>query len=446
MMENTGTRPEGVLAGPKVVALGGGHGLAASLAALRLVSGRLTAVVTVADVKNLVAAEEARGVGRAVRTMLASPLVTYTAVPDSFELVLRHRSQVAQWFSYFCGWNLDVDARSGSIRLYKLVEPDDRHPLRRPRGSGDPFDRRRYAVLCLAAAELLGSPVVLLTELAETIADMCAEDPGLPEYRLNHGPHRSELVDAVLFLGRLGGVHVVDGSAESWGSDRSHAVLLRARPAVLMSFLASPQPPSRVESRDIATLTADPRHQIEREDVGEAGRGRYSVILRQRIMRRLADTAVVHFDEMQPDEVEYARTLTGSRQIATAAAQAGMVCEWRREGIMWVDPDRIATDQTFPDSGGNTKQAALLLLDFLQERGSATDFELEGEIHRLLDLHPKWAKDYRAVGGVARMATEAMWILGDFGLVRRDGVLVELRPAARRYRVTQTPTTAKDRP
>jgi len=35
--------------GPKVVALGGGHGLAASLGALRLMSERLTAVVTVAD-------------------------------------------------------------------------------------------------------------------------------------------------------------------------------------------------------------------------------------------------------------------------------------------------------------------------------------------------------------------------------------------------------------
>lgn len=41
--------PEPRLAGPKVVALGGGHGLAASLSALRRVSGRLTAVVTVAD-------------------------------------------------------------------------------------------------------------------------------------------------------------------------------------------------------------------------------------------------------------------------------------------------------------------------------------------------------------------------------------------------------------
>lgn len=40
-------RPGGV--GPAVVALGGGHGLSASLSALRLMSDRLTAVVTVAD-------------------------------------------------------------------------------------------------------------------------------------------------------------------------------------------------------------------------------------------------------------------------------------------------------------------------------------------------------------------------------------------------------------
>ncbi|WP_404815738.1 uridine diphosphate-N-acetylglucosamine-binding protein YvcK [Streptomyces thermolineatus] len=42
-----GGRPKGVQ--PKVVALGGGHGLSASLAALRRITGDLTAVVTVAD-------------------------------------------------------------------------------------------------------------------------------------------------------------------------------------------------------------------------------------------------------------------------------------------------------------------------------------------------------------------------------------------------------------
>lgn len=35
--------------GPKVVALGGGHGLFASLSALRLMTHNVTAVVTVAD-------------------------------------------------------------------------------------------------------------------------------------------------------------------------------------------------------------------------------------------------------------------------------------------------------------------------------------------------------------------------------------------------------------
>ena len=47
---SVGTGPgRGLGSGPAVVALGGGHGLSASLSALRLMTDRLTAVVTVAD-------------------------------------------------------------------------------------------------------------------------------------------------------------------------------------------------------------------------------------------------------------------------------------------------------------------------------------------------------------------------------------------------------------
>lgn len=64
--------------GPKVVALGGGHGLYASLSALRRVTDRLTAVVTVADdggssgrlpqgARRAAARRPADGAGRAVR-------------------------------------------------------------------------------------------------------------------------------------------------------------------------------------------------------------------------------------------------------------------------------------------------------------------------------------------------------------------------------------------
>ncbi|WP_116948547.1 gluconeogenesis factor YvcK family protein [Jiangella endophytica] len=49
LTSKAGEAARGRLAGPKVVALGGGHGLAASLSALRRMAGRLTAVVTVAD-------------------------------------------------------------------------------------------------------------------------------------------------------------------------------------------------------------------------------------------------------------------------------------------------------------------------------------------------------------------------------------------------------------
>ncbi|HEY8980696.1 MAG TPA: 2-phospho-L-lactate transferase CofD family protein, partial [Streptomyces sp.] len=48
-VEARGARPRRRGAQPKVVALGGGMGLSASLAALRRITGDLTAVVTVAD-------------------------------------------------------------------------------------------------------------------------------------------------------------------------------------------------------------------------------------------------------------------------------------------------------------------------------------------------------------------------------------------------------------
>lgn len=49
VLPGRGPVPSGPGASPAVVALGGGHGLSASLSALRLMSDRLTAVVTVAD-------------------------------------------------------------------------------------------------------------------------------------------------------------------------------------------------------------------------------------------------------------------------------------------------------------------------------------------------------------------------------------------------------------
>ena len=44
-----GGEPAGGGTAPRVVALGGGHGLAASLSALRRITGQVTAIVTVAD-------------------------------------------------------------------------------------------------------------------------------------------------------------------------------------------------------------------------------------------------------------------------------------------------------------------------------------------------------------------------------------------------------------
>src|SRR5690242_19614367 len=92
---------------------------------------------------------------RAASVLLAAPLLDAAAEPDDFRLVVRHQTWLTAWFESTCGWPLTVDAAGGFARLTKRsAHPDPSRPLRRIRGSGSAFDRRRYQLLCLACAEL----------------------------------------------------------------------------------------------------------------------------------------------------------------------------------------------------------------------------------------------------------------------------------------------------
>ena len=62
---------------------------------------------------NQLAAAEREEVTRAVRLLLARPLLTEASDPAGFELVRRRREPLAQWFDYTCGWSLVVEPRRG---------------------------------------------------------------------------------------------------------------------------------------------------------------------------------------------------------------------------------------------------------------------------------------------------------------------------------------------
>ncbi len=105
---------------------------------------------------NQLAAVEREQVARAIRLLLARPLLTEATDPAGFELVRRRREPLAQWFDYTCGWSLVVEPRRGYARLTKVrADPDGSRPAHRARSGRAPFDRRRYVLLCVTAAELL---------------------------------------------------------------------------------------------------------------------------------------------------------------------------------------------------------------------------------------------------------------------------------------------------
>ncbi len=120
---------------------------------------------------NQLAAAQREQVARAIRLLLARPLLTEATDPAGFELVRRRREPLAQWFDYTCGWSLVVEPRRGYARLTKVrADPDGSRPARRARSGRAPFDRRRYVLLCVTAAELLSLPGARMTAVDERAA------------------------------------------------------------------------------------------------------------------------------------------------------------------------------------------------------------------------------------------------------------------------------------
>jgi uncharacterized protein (TIGR02678 family) len=168
--------------------------------------------------------------------------------------------------------------------------------------------------------------------------------------------------------------------------------------------------------------------------------------LRHSIFRRLVDDPVVYLDDLNEDERAYLNSPTGRQLLRRAADEGGFLVEERAEGVLFVDPDGIATDSRFPDDGNNAKVAALLMLDDL---GSVTTTEqLRLAAAALLARFPSWAKGYRGDTGTHALVTDALEVLRGFGLVRVADGRVHPLPAAARYTVgtTRSSDSGEDAP
>ncbi|MBD0674618.1 TIGR02678 family protein [Streptomyces sp. CBMA156] len=392
---------------------------------------------------------ERQDVARGVRLLLGRPLITERGDPSAFELVRRRQGPLTKWFDYNCGWQLVVEPRLGYARLFKIrAVPHTSRPARRLRSGRAPFDRRRYTLLCVVAAELLPVPVTTVGLIADRVVQACAADEALPPFDTAGRSERMAFVDVLKLLEAYGALLTVDGVTESFVDSAEAKVLYRVDATVLMRLLAAPVGPSRlaVPAEDVPLRFGELLEGTVRESRyggADASDAQRNLGLRHSVLRRLLDDPVLHHDELRADELAYLTSPTGRQIVRRAAEQGGFVLEERADGLLLVDPDGIATDSRFPDDSATARVAALLLLDPLTAApGGLTPEQLAVEANGLLRRFPQWAKGYQSEDGAQRLTADAVRVLTDFGLAGRAGDRTVARPAAFRYRSSLTAATA----
>lgn len=232
----------------------------------------------------------------AIRELLARPLLDAGSDRDEFRLVVRHADWLAEYFEQACGWTLTVDAAAGFARLAKrAVTFDPSRPLRRTRGDGTAFDRRRYELLFGICAELVRHPVTTIGLLATSIT----ADSGLDTSRYGE---RSALVDALRVLAAWGALRVTSGEVDAFIASQQANAILTADTARLHRLIVSATAPSSLPagvSVHAATemLAAEQRYGTDTDqgELVDEARNRWA---RHRLGRRLLDDPVVYFDDV----------------------------------------------------------------------------------------------------------------------------------------------------
>jgi uncharacterized protein (TIGR02678 family) len=385
---------------------------------------------------------------RALRALLATPLL----LPDhpAFALARRHADYLRDWLGRETGWVLRVEP--DFARLQKLpADHGDAYRAARPgrRPADLPFSRRRYALLCLALAELTrGQAQTTLGRLGETVMQ-AATDPALAatglHFTLEGREQRKDLVAVVRLLLQLGVLSRVAGSEEAYIRTAEQDVLYDVQRRVLASLLIGSRGPSLVALEQPPPEDTDSRLQALSErllpDTPEA-RNR---ALRQRLTARLLDDPILYWERLEADERAY---LTGQRGAIVRRIEeaTGLVAEVRAEGIAMVDPEGDLSDTRLP-SEGTEGHATLLLAQHLAQHARRGGGKLPRPL--LQEKLAQWATEYkrywrkasREPGAEVGLCDTALKHLAALRLVRLVDDLVEPLPAIGRYRVEQPTIT-----
>jgi uncharacterized protein (TIGR02678 family) len=376
---------------------------------------------------------------RAVRGLLLTPLVTPDGAEAAlFSLVRRHAGFLEEWFAHHAGWTLMV--RPDLVRLHKTPADlaDATRPARDPL-SEQPFDRRRYVLLCLALAALERSErQTTLGRLAEQIAGLAAGDPALAAhgvaFSIDAADDRRALVHVLRWLLRVGALRRVQGDEERFLRDRTDVLYGIARP-VLAQLLAARRSPSLVSASELSARLAA----IATEPVAATPEARNRQV-KVALGRRLLDDPVVYLSSLSDDERAYLERQRG-HLLPELQRATGFEPEVRAEGVVLADLDGDATDVALPEEG-TEGHLTLLLATHLADRLRADPTfttsvdDIVRRTRGLIREHQShWRKEITQPGADRLFTMRVLTRLAGLALVRigADDDVVQPLPALGRY-------------
>lgn len=376
---------------------------------------------------------------RALRSLMMCPLMPPGHA--DFPAVRRQAERMREWFARETGWPLHVD-REGA-RLFK--RPAD---LSSPTRGLPNYDRRRYVLLCLAAAVLERTdPQISLRQIGERIVQQAA-DPTLEAlgfaFSLHGAAERRELVMVCRTLLDHGILERVAGEEESFvqdGSGPQSDALYDIHRRVLAGLLAAVRGPSTWNTEETPKNTEARLHTLVAGFTVDSEQGRRDAI-RHHLARRLLDDPVLYIDTLDEEARSYFINQRGV--LANRLCEAtGLVAEQRAEGLALIDESGQLTDVAMP-AEGTEAHVTLLVAEHMarclrDSRTRANESDIALFLREATEQYGRyWRKSARAPGAEHELAEIAITRLCRLGLMVRDRHGVHPLPAIARFSLGQT--------
>jgi uncharacterized protein (TIGR02678 family) len=389
----------------------------------------------------------------ALRALLRNPLLSARGeTAGQYVLVRRHSEWLKEWLAKFPAWSLHIDGDLARLRKPPAELCDDTRPAI-DRGSGAPFTKHRYALLCLALAALEQlDRQTTLGQLAQTIMELIAVDGGLQGAGLyfdsGNYDQRRDLVHAVRFLVDSGVLQKLDGDERQFRDRDSEDALYDINRHVLAEILQIRHSPSsidmaseRTSQRSRGEVIAERAAMLNNDPMPASEEERHQWI-RSRLSRTLLDDPVLYFHDLNDEERRYLEKHRGSllREICEAT---GLIAEVRREGIALVDDAGDLTDLKLPDHDAEG-QLSLMLVQWFAEcfktrRGESISIsEVEERVRDLIRVHgSEWHRDVREAGAETRMSEDALLRIRALRLIQMSPDGITPLPASCRFAASE---------